>query len=151
MVTIDSHQSLTATIPWWEWNTHFETVDLPTSIHAGGSQVTQQIRNRRTGAAPCFQHLPAVAGNTKDPTLQVKWTVHFDQLVKTTGPIAANRKRRTSVGWPYEICKFKTAGPCRHASTELCCGFDRDKSGNQCPDGFRQFIAPITIEHSNLS
>jgi hypothetical protein len=148
MITIDSNQALTATIPWWEWNAHFETIDLPSSIHAGGSQVTQQVRNRRTGAAPCFYHLPELHARTasKDPDLQVRWTVHFDQLVNIAVPVEASRKRRTSVGWPYEICKFKTAGPCRHARTELCCGFDRDKLGNQCPDGFRQFITPMALD-----
>jgi len=146
MVTIDHGQQLTATIPWWEWNAHFEVVELPKPLHAGGSAVTQRVRNRRTNSMPSFFHLPEMSAKTRRiPEKQAIWTVHFDQLVGIAVPLAVNRRRRTVVGWPYEICKFKTSGPCRHAPSELCCGFDRDKSRDECPDGFRKFIVPAQV------
>ena len=141
MVSIDHEQQLTATIPWWEWNAHFEVVELPNPLHAGEKMVKQRVRNRRTGTMPSFFHLPeATEKMRQNPEKQAIWTVHFDQLVGIAVPVAAHRRRRTVVGWPFEICKFKTEGPCRHPPSELCCGFDRDKPGESCPNGFRKFI-----------
>jgi hypothetical protein len=73
------------------------------------------------------------------------------------------RARATVTQWPDELCRFKTAGPCRlpimqegnqhNKEREACTGFDQNKPNGPnwgtCPESYKQYV-PLRKQPATL-